>query len=630
MYFHRFGFLLPVHTSLYQHAYQHRITFYFAQYLTYCLFKAEHNQQEIPIRSGSKKVINCVMTVTLAKMHVHIELLRLYTKLFTHIYKYITMRSTANWYFLTLLISLTSFAALAQSRKLDSLKNVLATLPEDTNRVNTLIVICTQQEGMHTDSVFNTAQKALALSKKIGYKSGEAYVYNYLAFACQKQGKLLKAADYLLKSTEIFKSINKTGALPALYNNLAILYAIAGEEANAVKFSNKSIALYEASGDQIDVMTAVYNLGDFYARFGRDSLALVKLQAALKISEALNENSLRPAILLGIGKVYFNQKRYPEALSIEKKALSIEPGSGNPSARYEIYIQLGKIYLALGDARQALAAAQTGLALALQADDRHYIAEGYDLSSRVNAMLHNFEKAYSDHLNFTTLNDSLRNADNLIAIEKLNYKHELDKKESEIILLNQKYDADTFKRNVFIVALIILLLIGFLLYNRFRLITNKNLAMKKKELDLYLKRLIEKSDALAQINTELESLRANVSEDTTQAEKLDKVLQINILTEEDWGNFKKAFEDIYPGFFSQLRYLYPKLTMAELRLSALIKVNLNAKEIASILGISPESVKTARYRLKKKYQLADDDTLEDFINKLTSKHRPLSKPTIAE
>lgn len=569
-------------------------------------------------------------------MHVPIELLPLYTKLFTHIYKYITMRSTANWYLLTFLIILTSFTALAQSRKLDSLKSVLATLPEDTNRVNTWIAICTQQEGMHADSVFNTAQKALALSKKLGYKSGEAYVYNYFAFACQKQGKLLKAADYLLKSTEIFQSINKTAALPALYNNLAILYAIAGEEANAVKFSNKSIALYEASGDQIDVMTAVYNLGDFYARFGRDSLALVKLQAALNISEALNENSLRPAILLGIGKVYFNQKRYPEALSIEKKALSIEPGSGNPSARYEIYIQLGKIYVALGDARQALTASQTGLALALQADDRHYIAEGYDLSSRVNAMLHNFEKAYSDHLNYTILNDSLRNADNLIAIEKLNYKHELDKKESEIILLNQKYDTDTFKRNVFIVALIILLLIGLLLYNRFRLITNKNLALKKKELDLYLKRLIEKSDALAQINTELESLRANISEDTTQAEKLDKVLQINILTEEDWGNFKKAFEDIYPGFFSQLRYQYPKLTMAELRLSALIKVNLNAKEIASILGISPESVKTSRYRLKKKYQLSDEDTLEDFINKLTPKHRPLresklySKPTIAE
>ena len=533
------------------------------------------------------------------------------------------MRSTANRYFLTAIIILTSLAALAQSRTLDSLRQVLATQTEDTNRVNTLISICIEQEGMHTDSIFSTAQKALALSKKIGYKVGEADAYNWFALAYHKQGKLMKSADYLVKSTNVFQAIGKTSALPSLYINLAIVYTTAGEEANAINFANKAIALYEVSGTQTELMTAIYNLGDFYTRFGKDSLALVKLQAALKLSEALKENSLRPSILLGIGKVYFNQKRYAEALAIENKALSIEPGSGNPSARYEIYIALAKIYLALNDPQQALSSVQTGLTLALEADDRGYIAEGYEVSSRTNAILHNFEKAYSDHVSYTALNDSLRHADNLIAIEKLNYQYELDKKESEITLLNQKYEADTFRRNVFIVALIILLLIGFLLYNRFRLITKKNLAIKKKELDFYLKRLLEKSDALAQINTELESLRTNLSEDETQAEKLDKVLQTNILTEEDWESFKKAFEEIYPRFFSQLRYQYPKLTTAELRLSALIKVNLSAKEIASILGISPESVKTSRYRLKKKYQLSDDDTLEDFINKLTPKHRPL-------
>jgi tetratricopeptide (TPR) repeat protein len=533
------------------------------------------------------------------------------------------MHSTVNRYFVTLFLTLLSLAAHAQFGTLDSLKKVLTTLPEDTNRVNTLIRVCSEQEGMHADSVFNTAQKALALAKKIGYKSGEAAAYNYFAFACHKQGKLLKAADYMIKSIGIIQAIHHTHALPALYNNLAILYSTVGENANAIKYATKSITLYEATGIQADVMISIYNLGDIYARFHKDSLALVKLQEALKLSEALNEHDIRPSILLGIGKVYYNQKRYQEALAIEKQALSIEPGSGNPSARYEIYIQLAKVYLALGNSQQALAEVQTGLALALEADDRIDMAEGYELSSRANAILHNFEKAYSDHLNYTALNDSLRNADNLIAIEKLNYHHELDKKESEIVLLNQKYEADTFKRNAFIVALIILLFIGFLLYNRFRLITNKNLAIKKKELDFYLKRLLEKSDALAQINTELESLRANISEDTIQAGKLDKVLQTNILTEQDWANFKKAFEEIYPGFFSQLRYQYPKLTTAELRLSALIKVNLNAKEIASILGISPESVKTARYRLKKKYQLSDEERLEDFINKLTSKHRPL-------
>jgi DNA-binding CsgD family transcriptional regulator len=151
------------------------------------------------------------------------------------------------------------------------------------------------------------------------------------------------------------------------------------------------------------------------------------------------------------------------------------------------------------------------------------------------------------------------------------------------------------------------------------LIVKKRLQLKKNELDFYIKSLIEKSEIIARINQELESAKNNLSDDIIQAEKLDKILQTNILTEEDWENFKKAFTEMYPIFFSRIRYQYPEVTAAELRLSALVKLNLSLKETATILGISPESVKTARYRLRKKFQIKENETLEQFIDRLTSK-----------
>jgi DNA-binding CsgD family transcriptional regulator len=42
---------------------------------------------------------------------------------------------------------------------------------------------------------------------------------------------------------------------------------------------------------------------------------------------------------------------------------------------------------------------------------------------------------------------------------------------------------------------------------------------------------------------------------------------------------------------------------------------MNTKEIADILGISPESVRMARYRLRKKMDLNTDDNLMDLILK---------------
>ena len=55
------------------------------------------------------------------------------------------------------------------------------------------------------------------------------------------------------------------------------------------------------------------------------------------------------------------------------------------------------------------------------------------------------------------------------------------------------------------------------------------------------------------------------------------------------------------------------MTANDLRMIALIKMNLSAHEIASLLNISPEGVKKARYRLKRKMELTAEESLNDTI-----------------
>src|SRR5690349_13512784 len=117
------------------------------------------------------------------------------------------MRTVTNT-FLILLMVLFHVVCRAQGSKLDSLKNVLIKLPADSNKVLTLISISHEQQKIHPDSVLNTAQKALRLSLEIRYKIGEAYSYNQLAFAYYRQTKILKAADCLLKASEIYKALH--------------------------------------------------------------------------------------------------------------------------------------------------------------------------------------------------------------------------------------------------------------------------------------------------------------------------------------------------------------------------------------------------------------------------------------
>ena len=53
-------------------------------------------------------------------------------------------------------------------------------------------------------------------------------------------------------------------------------------------------------------------------------------------------------------------------------------------------------------------------------------------------------------------------------------------------------------------------------------------------------------------------------------------------------------------FRLRLKSQHPKLTTYDLRLCTYLKANLSTKEIATLLNITPDSVKKAKHRLRKK------------------------------
>jgi DNA-binding response OmpR family regulator len=84
----------------------------------------------------------------------------------------------------------------------------------------------------------------------------------------------------------------------------------------------------------------------------------------------------------------------------------------------------------------------------------------------------------------------------------------------------------------------------------------------------------------------------------------------------DWSDFESNFEFIHQGFYKKLQVRNGDLTPNELRMCTFIKLNMTNKEIALITFTSPDSVNTARKRLKKKLGLLPSDSLQMFIRNL--------------
>jgi FixJ family two-component response regulator len=87
-------------------------------------------------------------------------------------------------------------------------------------------------------------------------------------------------------------------------------------------------------------------------------------------------------------------------------------------------------------------------------------------------------------------------------------------------------------------------------------------------------------------------------------------------TDKNWENFMIHFEQVHNNFFDQLKSKYPHLNSSDLKFCALLKLKLDTKEIATIMNISPQSVKVARSRLRKKLQLGITSNLSSFITQI--------------
>lgn len=253
--------------------------------------------------------------------------------------------------------------------------------------------------------------------------------------------------------------------------------------------------------------------------------------------------------------------------------------------------------------------AEKGLLLAKQVKIKLYTLQNYKRLADIYHSLGDSGKAYDFLSSYAALNDTIKNESNRVAIDKMVHSYELERKDIELAAQARQYESDIFRRNAFIGLLTSLLLVAFLLYNRTKLI----LASKRNLLKHYTQSLLEKSTIISSITEELEALKGNTTVVDNNMEKFGEILHLKIHTEEEWENFKKAFDEVYPRFFNNLRYKYPSITASELRLAAIIKLNLSIKEAATMLGISAESVKQSRYRLKKRIGVPENSTLKDFL-----------------
>ncbi|MDD3078743.1 MAG: triple tyrosine motif-containing protein [Paludibacter sp.] len=141
------------------------------------------------------------------------------------------------------------------------------------------------------------------------------------------------------------------------------------------------------------------------------------------------------------------------------------------------------------------------------------------------------------------------------------------------------------------------------------------LARKSKEMAESTMTIIKKNEILVKIKEEVIAQKNILGSQYPNKyyDKLIKILDENLTSEDDWLIFRTNFDRIHENFFRNLHTKYPELTSNDLRFCAYLRLNLSSKDIAHLMNISLKGVEVGRYRIRKKIGLESTKSLTEFM-----------------
>lgn len=144
------------------------------------------------------------------------------------------------------------------------------------------------------------------------------------------------------------------------------------------------------------------------------------------------------------------------------------------------------------------------------------------------------------------------------------------------------------------------------------------LEQKRKQLTAMSLNLAQRNQMITEFKAQLGSLEASSTpEANALIHRMKRQVEQHLSIDQNWEEFNRQFQQIHKGFLSRLKQEYPKLTTGDLRLCALLKLNLSTNEIAALQGIAPQSVRITTYRIRKKMGLPKGTKLSEFLLSLT-------------
>lgn len=354
-------------------------------------------------------------------------------------------------------------------------------------------------EQVNIDSSLYYATEANKLAKQTNSTYLQAATVLQLAAENYNIANYKKAATYYKEGILLSEKSNNKKLQAQAYNGFANLFANQRQFTQAEEYFNKALVISRELNDKRKVAVILTNLANIEYDRSYHSNDFTKANAAYteayKWAVMAKDTAQQITCLGNWGLSYSDEEKFDLCLEKLNKAISLATAAAHDADLVFLIYYKARAYSLMKQDQKALEEYDKSLELAVKFKDADFESENYLGKAESNYELGNYKIAYEQFRTYKSLEDSVTNKEITSELNSIKTKYETEKKQQEIELLKSKANQDNIVKGALTVGAVLLLVLAFLMFNRYRLKAKTNKLLEEQN-EIILEKNKDISDSI--------------------------------------------------------------------------------------------------------------------------------------
>ncbi len=462
-----------------------------------------------------------------------------------------------------------------------------------------------------SEEAIERARRAIEIYSAMEKRIEEGNACNAVGVAERSLARYGDAMESFRRALRLFESVDDGGRIAAAHNNIGSIYEMIGDFEKGLEEYLQALAYYREKGNRRNEGIVSGNVGNIYHamedftsakewhmkaltiarevedRIGEATLrlnicsslrhlgawkeAITTLQPALEIVRSIGNRRLEGAILEMTGLLLQKEGETERAISLYREAATILQEVEAEREYSGALLRLGEILLER-EPEEGERLLEESLGIMERIGERKGIITLLDLLVYAREKRGDLAGALEAQRRIQTLYGEIKGEEREQGITRLKARFDVAEKERERLEFERRATEQTLLAEE-----------------------------RSREINATAMLLIKKNSLLQQIRDDLDEYRGKKEERalTRAFSRIDEGLR----SDDDWQRFEETYRLVHHDFITRLSTRFPTLSPTELKVCALLHIDLSNKEIADLLCISLRTIESHRYKIRKKLDL---------------------------